>query len=323
MSQIQAVVVDPAAPGRLVLGALDAPAPLPNEAVVRVHAVSLNRGEVRRAHTTAPAGWRPGWDLAGVVEQAAANGTGPKAGTRVVGLLRAGAWAEQVAVGTEYLAPLPDEVSFVQAATLPVAGLTALHALQKRGAPLVGRSVLVTGATGGVGDFAIQLAKLGGASVTAHVRRPDQAAFVQTAGADNVAAGEDLTAAAKPFAPFDVVVESVGANVLGQAMTLLAERGVCVSLGTSAGNETTFHAEDFYFIGGATLYGMLLFDELKWVETASVGLARLAALVAEGRLRPQIAVEDNWTNVADVARQLIERRYPGKAVLHVGAAATG
>ncbi len=313
---MQAVVVDPDAPGRLVLREFDPPAPLPSEAIVRVHAVSLNRGEVRRAHTSAPAGWRPGWDFAGVVEQEAANGTGPQTGTRVVGLLRAGAWAEQVAAGTDFLAPLPDGVTFAQAATLPVAGLTALHALGKGGS-LVGKSVLVTGATGGVGDFAIQLARLSGANVTAHVRRAEQTGFVETAGAHHVAVGEDLAESARSFAPFDLIVESVGGAVLGAALALLAERGVCVSFGTSAGNSVTFDAQDFYFIGGASLYGLILFDELKWVETASAGLARLAKLVESGALKPQIALEDSWNNVADVAQQLLDRRFAGKAVLHV------
>jgi len=313
---MQAVVVDPDAPGRLVLREFDPPVPLPSEAVVRVRAVSLNRGEVRRAHTTAPSGWRAGWDFAGVVEQEAANGIGPKAGARVVGMLRSGAWAEQVAAGTEFLAPLPDDVTFAQAATLPVAGLTALHALYKGGL-LVGKSVLVTGATGGVGDFALQVARLSGATVTAHIRRPDQADFVTTAGAHHVAVGENLADAAKAFAPFDLIVESVGGAVLGTAMTLLAERGVCVSFGTSAGNDVTFDAQDFYFIGGASLYGLILFDELRWVETASAGLTRLAKLVESGALKPQIAVEDSWTNVATVAQQLLDRRFPGKAVLHV------
>src|SRR5207247_11345890 len=85
--------------------------------------------------------------------------SGPRVGARVVGLLPEGAWAERVAVPTHALAALPDKVTFAQAATLPVAGLTALYALAKRG-PLLGRRVLVTGATGGGGYFADQLARL-------------------------------------------------------------------------------------------------------------------------------------------------------------------
>src|SRR5581483_794012 len=113
----RAVVVDPAVPGRLTIREVAAPTPAPSEALVRVAALSLNRGEVRRA-ASAEAGWRPGWDLAGTVEQAAADGSGPPAGSRVVGLLNPGAWAELVAVPTTVLAALPDGCSFAQAATL-------------------------------------------------------------------------------------------------------------------------------------------------------------------------------------------------------------
>ena len=130
-----------------------------HEALVQVEAISLNRGEVRDA-MEAEAGWRPGWDLAGTVIKQAANGTGPKVGSRVMGTvpIHGGAWAEQVAVPTNMLAEIPTNVTFAQAATLPVAGLTALYALDKGGL-LLHKRVLITGSTGGVGLFAHQLAR--------------------------------------------------------------------------------------------------------------------------------------------------------------------
>src|SRR5262249_5188346 len=164
----------------LVIRPVGDPAPERGEAVVRVKAISLNRGEVRRS-TMADAGWRPGWDLAGVVDVAAANGAGPRVGARGVGVVLEGAGAGRVAVPTNALAELPDKVTFSQAATFPVAGLTALHALNKGGS-LLGRRVLITGATGGVGDFAVQLARLAGAHVTGSARRHDQVAAVRALG---------------------------------------------------------------------------------------------------------------------------------------------
>src|SRR3990170_2504684 len=119
---MRAVVVDAGHPERLTLQEVALPSPALGEALVRVAAFSLNLGEVRGSMSVAT-GARPGWDLAGTVESAAADGSGPAVGTRVVGLMtNSGAWAEVVAVPTHALAPLPDNVSFAQAATLPVAG---------------------------------------------------------------------------------------------------------------------------------------------------------------------------------------------------------
>jgi NADPH:quinone reductase-like Zn-dependent oxidoreductase len=308
VSDTRAVVVDPDAPGRLVVRPVAESPPDRGEAVVRVRAISLNRGEVRRAGLAA-AGWRPGWDLAGEVVRAAADGSGPRVGARVVGLLPEGAWAERVAVPTHALAELPANVTFSQAATFPVAGLTALHALGKRG-PLLGRRVLVTGATGGVGDFAVQLARLAGAHVTATARRVEQAPALHALGAHEVTVGDEVP----PSPKHDLIVDSVGGRTLGTALGALERDGVCVTLGVSAGAEVTFDARQFFVTGRTRLYGFYLFVELGR-EPAGVGLRRLADLVAAGRLTPHVSVERPWTEIASVAQDLMARRYAGKAVL--------
>jgi NADPH2:quinone reductase len=308
MSDNHAVVVDPEAPGRLVIRPVAEPVPDRGEAIVRVRAISLNRGEVRRSGMAA-GGWRPGWDLAGEVERAASDGGGPRVGARVVGLLPEGAWAERVSVPTHALAELPDKVTFSQAATFPVAGLTALHALAKGGL-LLGRRVLVTGATGGVGDFAVQLARLAGAHVTASVRREDQLPLVRQLGAHEVVMGDEIP----PSPKHDLIIESVGGRTLGTALAALERAGVCVTLGVSASAEVTFDAREFFVAGGTTLYGFYIFTELG-SSPASVGLRRLADLVAEGQLAPHISLERPWKEIGQVAQDLMARRFPGKAVL--------
>src|SRR5205814_2060650 len=165
--------------------------------------------------------------------------------------------AERVAVPTHALAELPEKVTFSQAATLPVAGLTALYALAK-GGPLLGRRVLVTGATGGVGDFAVQLARLAGARVTASARRQDQAPALRALGAHEVLVGDEIPSSPK----HDLVVESVGGRTLGTALAAIERGGTCVTLGVSAAAEVTFDARQFFATGRVTLYGFYLFAEL-------------------------------------------------------------
>ena len=308
MSANRAVVVNPDVPGRLVIRPVGEPVPDRGEAVVHVRAISLNRGEVRRSGMAA-AGWRPGWDLAGEVERAAPDGSGPRVGARAVGFLPEGAWAERVAVPTHALAELPEKVTFSQAATFPVAGLTALHALAKGGL-LLGRRVLVTGATGGVGDFAVQLARLAGAHVAASARRADQTAALRQLGAHEVVVGDEIP----PSPKYDLVIESVGGRTLGTALAALERGGVCVTLGVSAAAEVTFDARQFFVAGRTTLYGFYLFTELG-SEPASVGLRRLADLVAVGQLAPHISLERPWGEIGRVAQDLMARRFPGKAVL--------
>src|SRR6478752_5946574 len=221
-TQIRAVVVDPEAQGKLAIRPVELRDPDRDEVQVRVTAISLNRGETRRALQVAEPGWRPGWDFAGIVETAAQDGSGPKAGARVVGILPSGAWAERVNCRTHAVAALPDAVSDAQASTLPVAGLTALHAL-RQGGLLLGRKVLVDGASGGVGHLACQLASAAGALVWGHVRREEHRAAIEACGARAVL-GRDL-GAAKPHGPFWLIVDSVGASALGAALGMLQSNG--------------------------------------------------------------------------------------------------
>ena len=313
MNDIEAVVVDPDRAERLVVRKVGWPAARGDQTIVRVKSISLNRGEVRRSQS-APAGFRPGWDFAGIVEQAAADGSGPKMGARVVGLVSTGAWAEVIAAGTNALAEVPEVVSFAQAATLPVAGLTALHALYKGGF-LLNQPILVTGATGGTGDFACQLGRLAGANMVALVRSPAKEAFAWSLGVEHVAAGDDPSPAAE-FGPYRLIIDSVGGANFGKVLGMLGTRGVCVIFGTTAGAEPTINTQQFYSGGPKTLYGMIVFNELL-SEPASIGLKNLVGLVASGKLTPHISLEDSWRNVAGVAQKLMGREFLGKAVLHL------
>src|SRR5438105_12192743 len=155
----------------LTLREVEDPSPAASEALIEVKAASINRGELRLL-STRPSGWRPGQDVAGIITRQAADGTGPPAGSRVVAMVDQAGWSEHVAAPTSRIGLLPESVNFAQAATLPVAGLTALRTL-RLGGMLLGKRVLVTGATGGVGHFAVQLARPAGARATGTSRDTD------------------------------------------------------------------------------------------------------------------------------------------------------
>ena len=302
---MRALVASAGQPG-VELADVPDPRPAPDQAVVEVKAISLNRGEVKRLERSEPgAVW--GWDLSGVVAESAADGSGPQAGARVVGLMLRGAWAQRAAVRTEWLAELPDGVTFVQAATLPVAGLTALRALELGGF-VVGKRVAVTGASGGVGRFAIQLAKVAGAHVTAIARR--------TEGLAELGADEVLTELADNARTYDVIVDAVGGPVLGGALERVAARGTVVSFAATTLDPVSFPTREFFGRAhGATLHGLYIFDELEHTRSGGADLRRLADLIAAGRLDPQIAITASWSDAATAIEALLDRRVNGKAVL--------
>jgi len=312
LNSVHALVIDPAVPGRLAIREVEAPVPASSEALVRVQAVSLNAVEVHSI-ATAREGWRPGWDLAGVVARAAADGSGSQVGTRVVGIgdPRSGTWAEQIAVSTSMLAELPDEVTFAQAATLPAAGLTALFALEKGGF-LLNRRVLVTGASGGVGHFVCQLARLAGASVVASVRRPERAVEMKEIGVHQTVVGEDLTLA-QAFGPYHLIIDLLGGKTLATALAPLAPGGMCVNLGISESAEVSLNLRT---ILSKSIHFCELFL-LKELERSSVAedLKGLAQLVASGQLNPRIDVQAPWTEASEITQRFLDRRITGKAVL--------
>lgn len=214
------------------------PRPAPNEALVEVHAFSLNRGELRSFRNNEE-GWVPGQDVAGVVVRQAANGEGPPSGSRVVALTDEFGWARRVAVPGHRMAVLPDAVGFAAAATLPVAGLTALRTL-RLGGPLIGRSVLITGAAGGVGTLAVQLAARSGARVTAVVGAPERAAGLRDLGTTHVVHG-----IGNVQSRFALILELAGGASLARAIQLVEPGGTVVVYGNSSGEPTTISFADF------------------------------------------------------------------------------
>lgn len=301
-----------AASGGVQIREVDDPVPASDHALVEVKAVSLNRGECI-ALGSAEEGWRPGWDLAGVVVRPAADARGPADGARVVGWANGGAWAERVAVRADHLAEIPDSLSFQTASTLPVAGLTAVGVLSPIGS-LLGRRVAITGAAGGVGRFAVQLAEMAGATVTAIVGRPERGEGLRELGADEIVVGLE-----REGPEFDLIADSVGGDSLSAAVSRVGPDGIIVSFGNSSNEPARFDPRTFYRKGSARMLGYFVVYELLRGRIGTARLAALSALVAEGRLVSSIDLEVPWTEAASAIDALMQRRVNGKAVMVISA----
>ena len=303
-----AVVNTPSGPEPVAIREIAEPVLRPNEALVAVHAFSLNRGELRLFQVR-PEGWRPGQDIAGVVVRAAADGSSPAIGTRIVALCDWEGWAERAAVPGHRIAPIADNVSFAAAAALPVAGLTALRSL-RHGAPLLGKRVLITGAAGGVGNLAVQLAVRSGARVTAIVGGPERARVVDGLGAEQI-----LTRIEDAQGRFALILEAAGGASLKAAIERIDHRGTVVVFGNSSGEPTEFTFRDFAEHQNARLQAFHYFTS-EPEERFGPDLALLAGLVADGSLKPRIA-EFGWRELPRIGALLRDRRVPGKAVFHI------
>ncbi len=285
------------------------PEPAPNEAVVGVEAVGINRGELRLL-AMRPSGWRPGQDVAGVVAAAAADGSGPAEGTRVVAWPEQHGWAQKVAVPTSHIAPLAPSVTFVQGATLPIAGVTALRVL-RLGGELSGKRVLVTGASGGVGRFAVELASGSGAEVTAVASSPNRAEGLQELGAGLV-----VHAIEEADGPFDLILESAGGSSLEASISLVAPGGTIASYGNSSNSPARVSFGDFRGRAGARIVAFFVYES---GEPPFFGddLKTLADMVAEGSLHPQVGLETSWRDANTALASLAGREVNGKAILLV------
>jgi NADPH2:quinone reductase len=254
----------------------------PGELLVQVHAAGINRGELTLVQMRED--FRPGQEIAGVVA------AGPRQGERVVGLADWHGWAPYATVPEHRVVALPDAIPFSTAAALPMAGATALN-LIRHGGDLLGRNVLVTGASGGVGVIAVQLARLAGANVTA-------------------------VSAVTEDAPDDqhVILESVGGASLEQAVAKAAPRGLVLVYGNSSKERSSVDFRDFSGRDGVRLQA---FYSAWYEDRAANNLRTLLGLVADGRLQVQVGLETPLADVNDALDALDARQVAGKAVLTV------
>jgi NADPH:quinone reductase len=301
---MRALCYDPDAPAGLRLATTAGPAPGAGEALVAIRAIALNVGEMTGLAERKQPGEVLGWDAAGVVVQPAADGSGPPAGARVITFGWTGGWAELRAVSTADLAVVPAEVDLGAASTLPAAGVTALQGLRALGSVL-GRRVLVTGSSGGVGRFAVQLAALAGAEVVASVASPGRAAGLAGLGAAEIVVGlENLSA------PVYGIMDAVGGPQLAEAFLHLESGGVVQIIGMASGEPV--------LLGERQRWGRSWRAETFMFSTpVGADLSYLIKLLAARKLDPQIGWRGEWDRAPEAARALLAREFTGRAVLDV------
>ena len=201
---------------------LEQPVPQDNEVVIRVHAASVNPLDWRMKSP------RPGVDVAGRVVAVGRGVTQFKAGDAVFGAGR-GTFAEYACAAETKLVAKPESVNFEQAAAMPIAGLTALQGLRDKGGLQSGQKVLINGAAGGIGTFAVQIAKSFGANVTG-VCSTKNVELVRSLGADRVIdyTREDFTEDSQRY---DLLLDNVGNRTLPAMSRVLRPNGKCVMAG--------------------------------------------------------------------------------------------
>lgn len=298
---MKAIVYDRyGAPDVLALRELDRPEAGEGQVLVRVRAASVNPQDwhvvtgtpylvrlsngLRRPRLTAV-----GTDFAGQVAAVGPNVTDLQPGDDVFGL-RLGAFAEYVVATPERLVVKPANVSFEQAAAVPIAGLTALQGLRDKGGLRSGQRVLINGASGGVGTFAVQLAKALGAEVTA-VCGPGNVDLVRSIGADRVIdySQEDFTRAR---AEYDLVLDVVGSRPLGATARTLRPGGTLVIVGGPKTNR---------------LLGPMS-RALAGVARSMIGRRRIVPMLAQLRHHDLVTLQEQLA--AGDVEPVIDRRFP-------------
>jgi NADPH:quinone reductase-like Zn-dependent oxidoreductase len=300
------------------------PVPAANEVLVRVKAAAVNpldwhylRGEPYfmrlESGLGAPDNTRMGIDFAGVVEAIGPEVTRFEPGDRVFGGV-AGAFAEYVLLAEDrMLVPIPGSVSFDDAAALPVAAVTALQALRDKGRVEAGHKVLINGASGGVGTFAVQLAKFMGAEVHG-VCSTRNVELVRALGADRVFdyRNEDYTESGEQY---DVIVDMVGNHSVGANQRVLAADGRLVIIGGPKGNWIAPLKRPL----GALLRSLVASQEMSMMisELRREDLAELARLVAAGELSPVLDHSFPLHEAADAIRYSETGRARGKILIQM------
>ena len=328
---MRAIIVDKfGAPERLRVGDVAEPVPRADEVLVTVHAAPVNYVDLLVIGGTyqflPPLPFTPGKGPAGVVAALGRNVTSLQVGDRVLAMAEQGGYAEAVTVVANQCYRLPPSMSFTEAASLSLVYDTAWFALRERARLEAGETVLVLGASGGVGQAAVQLARAMGARVLAGILRPEREASVRAAGADSVI---DLSATdlrdslrAQVYAVteergVDIILDPLGGTIFEAAVRALAWCGRLVVIGFAAGAIPTIRT-NYLLLKNIEISGLQISDYRKRrPERVAACFAEIFSLYEQGKVKPATATAFPLVRAGEALTALREQRAAARAVLRL------
>lgn len=318
------------APETLVFEDTDTPVPGENQALIRVHAAGVNFPDtliIQNQYQFKPAlPFAPGGECAGVVEAIGAKVKNVRPGDRVIAFTGWGAFAERVVADAYALVPMPVGLDFVTASAFVMTYGTSYHALADRAALKAGETLLVLGASGGVGLAAIEIGKVLGARVIAAASTAAKLAVCKQHGADELInySSEDLKERLKALTEgrgVDVTYDPVGGAYTEIALRSSAWRGRHLIVGFANGEIPKLPA-NLTLLKGCSVVGVFWGEYIKREPKKNYqDLTTLFGWLQEQRLRPHVGERYELARGAEAIRALMDRRVSGKVVITVATAA--
>lgn len=315
-------------PESLVLEDVPSPKPGAGEVVVTIKAASVNFPDVliiqNKYQFKPPLPFSPGSELAGVVKEAGAGVTNVKPGDKVIAFTTFGAFAEEVKTEAVRLLPMPEGMSYEEAASFILTYGTTDHALRDRAQLKAGETLLVLGAAGGVGVAAIEIGKALGARVIACASSDEKLAVCREHGADETInyAAEDLRGRIKALTGgkgVDVIYDAVGGQYSEPAFRSIAWRGRHLVVGFAAGDIPKLPL-NLALLKGAAVVGVFWGDYTRREPQHFAESARqLGRWYREGKLKPHVSATFPLEKAADAMNLLASRKAKGKVVVTIGA----
>jgi NADPH:quinone reductase len=310
----------------LVVETVPEPSAGPGQAIVRVEAVGLNFADT--LITSGKYQWKPdlpfspGAEIAGIIETLSGEHPGLAPGQRVMAYVNWGGARQKIATDAGVLIPVPDAVPLIVAAGLSVTYGTAMHGLSDRGRLKSGETVVVTGAAGGAGQAAIEIAKLMGARVIAVASSPEKCAIAKAAGADETIEfpGTDLKAAVRALTGgngADVVYDCIGGAASEPLVRALAWQGRFLVIGFAAG-EIPKIPLNLLLLRGAEITGVFWGEAVRRApERHRANMLQVLDWVAAGRLKPRIHATYPLDQIGEALSVLERREATGKVVVTI------